>query len=108
LKTYPFIRIWVAGCSTGEEVYSIAIVLKEEGLTEKSRIYASDFNDLVLERARRGAFPLPQMREYTRNYQKAEGKRPFSDYYTADSDLVSFHPDLLKNVLFVEHNLVTD
>src|SRR5688572_29125243 len=82
LKTYPFIRIWHAGCSTGEEVYSMAILLKEEGLAERSRIYATDMSQAVLRQAQAGIFPLRVMREYTGNYQAAGGVRDFSDYYT--------------------------
>jgi chemotaxis protein methyltransferase CheR len=83
LKTYPSLKIWVAGCSTGEEVYSLAILLKEEGLLERTMIYATDINPQSLEKARRGVMPLDAMRLYTENYQKAGGTRSFSDYYTA-------------------------
>src|SRR5881398_578469 len=83
LRTYPFTRIWVAGCSTGEEVYSLAILLQEEDVYERTRIYATDINESVLDRARAGVFPLDKMREYTQNYIKAGGARAFSEYYVA-------------------------
>jgi chemotaxis protein methyltransferase CheR len=108
LRTYPFIRIWHAGCSTGEEVYSTAIVLEEEGLLDRTRIYATDINDAVLQRARAGIFPLNRMQEYTDNYIRAGGKRSFSEYYTAKYDGALFSPSLMRNVVFSQHNLVTD
>src|SRR3954471_1108917 len=83
LRTYPSLKIWVAGCSTGEEVYSLAILLRETGLLDRSLIYATDINPESLEAARRGVMPLERMRLYTENYQKAGGTRAFSDYYTA-------------------------
>jgi chemotaxis protein methyltransferase CheR len=108
LRTYPFIRIWHAGCSTGEEVYSTAILLEEEGLLERARLYATDINDAVLQQARAGIFPLNRMQEYTDNYIRAGGKRSFSEYYTAKYDGALFSPSLTKNVVFSQHNLVTD
>ncbi len=108
LRTYPFIRIWHAGCATGEEVYSMAILLEEEGLYERSRIYATDINEVVLQKAKSGIFPLDRMQEYTENYISAGGKRSFSDYYTAKYDGALFAPSLTKNVVFSQHNLVTD
>jgi chemotaxis protein methyltransferase CheR len=108
LRTYPFVRIWNAGCSTGEEVYSIAILLQEEGVYEKTRIYATDINESVLERAREGVFPLDKMQEYTQNYIAAGGKRSFSEYYAADADGALFSRSLLENVVFAQHNLVSD
>src|SRR5437588_1225370 len=108
LRTYPFIRIWHAGCSTGEEVYSTAIVLEEEGLLDRTRIYATDINDMVLQQARAGIFPLNRMQEYTDNYIRAGGKRSFSEYYTAMYDGALFSPSLTRNVVFSQHNLVTD
>jgi chemotaxis protein methyltransferase CheR len=108
LKTYPTVRIWHAGCSTGEEVYSMAILLQEEGLYRKSLIYATDISHDVLRKAKEGIFPLAAMKEYTSNYMKAGGKREFSDYYTAHYDNVIFHPSLKTNVVFAEHNLATD
>jgi chemotaxis protein methyltransferase CheR len=108
LRTYPFIRIWHAGCSTGEEVYSTAIVLEEEGLLDRARIYATDLNDAVLQQARAGIFPLNSMQEYTENYIRAGGQRSFSEYYTAKYDGALFSPSLTRNVVFSQHNLVTD
>jgi chemotaxis protein methyltransferase CheR len=108
LRTYPFARVWNAGCSTGEEVYSIAILLQEEGVYEKTRIYATAINDSVLERARAGIFPLDKMQEYTQNYIAAGGKRSFSEYYVAGYDGAAFSPSLIENVVFAQHNLVSD
>jgi chemotaxis protein methyltransferase CheR len=108
LRTYPFTRIWVAGCSTGEEVYSLAILLEEESLYERARIYATDINEEVLERARLGVFPLAKMQDYTRNYIAAGGKRSFSDYYTSAYDGAAFDRSLMHNVVFAQHNLATD
>lgn len=108
LRTYPFIRIWHAGCSTGEEVYSMAILLHEEGLYDRARIYATDINEMVLQRARAGIFPLEKMQEYTQNYVRAGGARSFSEYYTAMYDGALFNAALRRNVVFSQHNLVTD
>lgn len=108
LRTYPFIRIWHAGCSTGEEVYSTAIVLEEEGLLDRARVYATDINDVVLQQARSGIFPLNRMQEYTENYIRAGGTRSFSEYYTAKYDGALFSPTLSRNIVFAQHNLVTD
>jgi chemotaxis protein methyltransferase CheR len=108
LRTYPFIRIWHAGCSTGEEVYSMAILLEEEGLYERARIYATDINEVVVHRARAGIFPLERMQEYTENYIRAGGTRSFSEYYIAKYDGALFSPALQRNVVFSQHNLVTD
>jgi chemotaxis protein methyltransferase CheR len=108
LHTYPFTRIWVAGCSTGEEVHSLAIVLQEEGLYDRTRIYATDINEAVLERARDGVFPLEKMKDYTQNYLKAGGKRAFSEYYVAAYDGAQFQRSLTENVVFAQHNLVSD
>ena len=108
LRTYPFIRLWHAGCSTGEEVYSMAILLDEEGLYDRARIYATDINDVVIQRAKSGIFPLDRMQEYTENYIRAGGRRSFSEYYTAGYGGALFTPGLLRNVVFAQHNLVTD
>jgi chemotaxis protein methyltransferase CheR len=107
-RTYPFLRLWVAGCSTGEEVYSLAILLQEEGLYSRCRIYATDLNENVLQKARRGIFPLGAMQEYTRNYQRAGGQRSFAEYYTADNEYAILRPELRDNVVFAAHNLVGD
>ena len=108
LRTYPFTRIWNAGCSTGEEVYSLAILLAEEGVYDRARIYATDINEEVLARAKAGVFPLDKMREYTSNYIRAGGKTAFSEYYVAAYDGARFSPSLVENVVFAQHNLVSD
>jgi chemotaxis protein methyltransferase CheR len=108
LHTYPSLKIWVAGCSTGEEVWSLAIALHEEGLLERAIIYATDINPQSLDAARRGVFPLDRMRLYTENYQKAGGKHSFSDYYTAAYGGALFDRSLIDNVTFADHSLATD
>jgi len=108
LRTYPFIRLWHAGCATGEEVYSMAILLQEEGMYERCRIYATDINEVVLQKAKEGIFPVDRMQEYTENYIAAGGKKAFSDYYLAKYGGALFSPSLTKNVVFSLHNLVTD
>lgn len=108
LRTYPHAKIWVAGCATGEEVYSLAIVLREEGMSEQCRIYATDLNQTVLEQARQGIFPLKNMQQYTRNYQQAGGKAAFSDYYVARYERAIIDPALARNIVFATHNLATD
>ena len=108
LRTYPFTRIWVAGCSTGEEVYSLAIVLEEAELLDRTRIYATDINQAVIESARLGVFPLEKMQEYTQNYLAAGGKRAFSEYYLASYDGAVFDRNLVENAVFAQHNLVSD
>jgi chemotaxis protein methyltransferase CheR len=108
LRTYPFIRIWHAGCSTGEEVYSMAILLQEEGIYHRCRIYATDTNERALQAARTGIFPIAAMQEYTQQYLKAGGKKSFSEYYTAAYENAIFRSSLRENVVFSQHNLVTD
>lgn len=108
LRTYPFIRIWHAGCATGEEVYSLAILLTEEDLYERCRIYATDISDVTLQAASRGIYDLSYMRTYTQNYQQAGGTRDFSSYYTADRERVVFGSRLRRNIVFSQHNLVSD
>ena len=108
LRTYPSLKIWVAGCSTGEEVLSLAILLQEEGLLERSILYATDINPRSLETAKRGVVPLDNMRQYTENYQQAGGRRAFSDYYTAAYGGALFDKSLLANVTFADHSLATD
>lgn len=108
LRTYPFSRLWVAGCSTGEEVYSLAILLAEEGLADRVRIYATDINQTVVERAKLGVFPLDKMQEYTQNYIRAGGTRSFSEYYVARYDGAQFARELVDGVVFAQHNLVSD
>ena len=108
LRTHPFIRVWNAGCSTGEEVYSLAIALQEGGLLERTRIYATDINDAALERAGAGTFPLERMQRYTENYLRAGGTEAFSSYYSADGDSARFDPSLAAGIVLAQHNLVTD
>lgn len=108
LRTYPSLKIWIAGCSTGEELYAMAILLKEEGLLSRSIIYATDINPAVLEKARKGIFPLNRMRAYSANYQAAGGTNSFSDYFTAAYDAAIFDRSLCENVTFADHSLATD
>lgn len=108
LATYPFVKIWLAGCATGEEIYSLAILLQEEGMLSRSIIYATDINQNSLQLARDGIYPLQYMKNYTSNYQKAGGKKAFSDYYIAKYDSALFNKDLRENVVFSSHNLATD
>ncbi len=108
LRTWPFLKIWHAGCASGEEVYSMAILLKEEGLYKRTQIYATDFNEAILQKAQKGIYPIDLMKGYTCNYQKAGGKGSFSDYYAAKRDVVIFENSLRENMIFATHNLVTD
>jgi len=108
LRNYPFIKIWHAGCSSGEEVYSMAILLKEEGLYERAQIYATDFNPVIIKQAKDGVYPLNRMKEFTLNYMKAGGKHSLSDYYTIQYDSARLLDVLKKNIVFATHNLVTD
>jgi chemotaxis protein methyltransferase CheR len=108
LRTYPFLRIWNAGCSTGEETFSLAILLREEGLYDRTRIYATDINEEVIARARRGVFPLDKMQEYTENYLAAGGTSAFSEYYVSGYEGAQFDRSLLDNVVFARHNLASD
>lgn len=108
LRTYPFIRIWHAGCATGEEVYSMAILLQEENLYHRCRLYATDINEEVIKKAKTGIFPVDLMQEYAQNYLQAGGKRSFSEYYTAAYNSAIFRTSLKENMVFSQHNLVTD
>jgi len=108
LRDLDHLKIWHAGCATGEEVYSMAILLLEEGLYDRCRIYATDMNETVLSRARAGIFPLSRLRDYTANYQRAGGQESFSDYYTAQYDNAVMHRALRENILFSDHNLAID
>lgn len=108
LRTYPSLKLWVAGCSTGEEVYSLAILLHEEGLLERSIIYATDINPHSLEKAKRGIFPIDNMRLYSENYQRSGGTGSLADYYTAAYDGALFDRFLCANVTFADHSLATD
>lgn len=108
LKTYPFIKIWHAGCATGEEVYSMAILLKEEGLLDRCTIYATDFNQIALNKASEGIYSVDRLKLYTDNYYKTDGKASFSDYFTVKYDAAILDKTLKKNIVFSDHNLVTD
>lgn len=108
LATYPVIKIWHAGCSTGEEVYSMCILLHEAGLLNRTRIYATDINTLNLEKAKKGMMPLRKMKEYTNNYLQSGGKNDFTDYYTARYDHALIKEELRSPIIFSQHNLVSD
>lgn len=108
LRTYPSLNIWIAGCSTGEEVYSMAILLDEEGLLERAHIYATDINPRSIEKARTGVYNVDNIRLYTENYQKSGGRRSFSEYYTAAYDAVLIDKRLRERVTFADHSLATD
>ncbi|OLE17225.1 MAG: chemotaxis protein CheR [Cyanobacteria bacterium 13_1_40CM_2_61_4] len=108
LRTYPFSRIWVAGVSTGEELYSLAIVLEEEGIHDRCRIYATDINDAILKKAKDGIYPLDLIKSYTNNYVKAGGKKLFSDYYTVACERGIMKSSLRDNIVFAQHNLASD
>ncbi len=108
LKTYPFIKVWHAGCSAGQEVYSMAILLEEENMKERTQMYATDFNESVLKKAKSGIYPIEDIKQYTSNYIQSGGKESFSEYYTADDKHVILNSSLRKRVLFSSHNLATD
>lgn len=108
LKTYPFVKIWHAGCATGEEAYSMAILLEEEGMGGRYRMYATDIDEVVLQKAAEGVMSMNEMQKYTRNYQKAGGKASFADYYTARYERAILSPELRKNIVFAPHNLAVD
>lgn len=108
LHTYPRINIWHAGCATGEEVYSMAILLKEEGLLEKTRIYATDYNNHSLKIAEKGIYPLDKIRSFTENYLKSGGKSSFTDYYRTNNESAKLNEALKENIVFANHNLIKD
>jgi chemotaxis protein methyltransferase CheR len=108
LRTYPHVKIWHAGCASGEEVYSMAIMLKEEGLLHKTQIYATDFNPSIIRYAKQAQYPISRIKEFTVSYQKAGGKRSFSDYYTANDETAKLNESIRNNIVFANHNLVTD
>lgn len=108
LKTYPFVKIWHAGCASGEEAYSMAILLLEEGFKGRFRIYATDINEEVIRKAQEGIYPLKEMQHFTRNYQQAGGTGSFSDYYTARYEHAIISPKLRENIVFAAHNLAVD
>lgn len=108
LASYPFVRVWVAGCGAGEEAYSMAVLLQEEGLLERALIYATDIDPLSLERARAAAYPIERVQGFSRNYFEAGGKASLSDYYTASHASAVFAPALREHILFADHSLATD
>jgi chemotaxis protein methyltransferase CheR len=108
LSTYPFIKIWDAGCSTGEELFSLTILLKEEGLLDRTKIYATDINQKVLKKAKEGIFPSSNIASYTEGYKAAGGKANLTDYYVTNYGNLKFNSELIKNVVFYPHNLATD
>ena len=108
MRTYPAVRIWHAGCATGEEVYSVAILLREEGLYDRCRLYATDINDAVLRQAQRGELPLSSMRENTRHYIEAGGGHGFARWYKTRDGRAVLDPELRRNIVFAQHNLATD
>ena len=108
LATYPFIKVWIAGCATGEEIYSIAILLHEEGILNRSIIYATDINQKSLQIAKDGLYAVENMKSYTTNYQKAGGTKPFSEYYKSKYNSVMFDKSLKQNIVFAPHNLAVD
>jgi len=108
LKSYPYLRVWHAGCATGEEAYSLSIVLKEEDLYDRTIMFATDFNDVALEKARDGIYELERVKHFTRNYQDAGGLTSFSEYYHAHYGSMAIQQTLKKNITFANHNLVTD
>jgi chemotaxis protein methyltransferase CheR len=108
LRTYPFTGIWVAGCSTGEELYSLAIVLHEEALLARCRLYATDVSEAAVACARQGRFPLSAMADYAAAYQRAGGRRDFAGYYQQQADGALLAPFLRENMIFSQHNLVCD
>jgi len=108
LRTYPFLRLWLAGCATGEEAYSLAILLQECGLYDHCKIYATDMNATLLHKAAAGIFPLAAMKNYAINYAEAGGARTLADYYTAEDGSAILAPDLRKNIIFAQHNLASD
>lgn len=108
LKTYPFIKIWHAGCANGEEVYSLAIILAEENLYDRSRIYATDINSHALEKARDGIFSSSKFKDYEKNYHHSGGKENFEKYFTSNYEAIIVNANLKKNIFFFDHNLSSD
>lgn len=108
LSTYPYIKIWDAGCSTGEELFSLLILLEEEGLLDRTKVYATDINQKVLKQAKEGIFPASNIAAYTSGYYASGGKKEFSNYYLSNYGSLKFDSSLIKNVIFYPHNLATD
>lgn len=108
LQSYPSIKIWVAGCSSGEEAYSFAIIFKEAGLLERVMIYATDINPVILEKAKAGIYRLDDMKKNSLNYQQSGGQKSLSDYYSASYNAAAIDPELKKSIVFADHSLATD
>lgn len=108
LRTYPSLKVWVAGCSNGEELYSLAILFREEGLAARTLFYATDINPDALRAAEAGVYPLEVIRKFTENHQKSGARTSLSDYYTADYGRAIFDKSLREQVVFSDHSLVTD
>lgn len=108
LKKYPFLKIWHAGCATGEEVYSLAILLIEEGLYERATIFATDFNDEVLQRAKKASYSIKSLATFDKNYELSGGLKHFAHYYSLENESITLNPILQNNITFANHNLVTD
>ncbi len=108
LRTYPSLKVWIAGCSSGEELYSLAILFREEGLDQRTLFYATDINQAALSAAEAGVYPLDRIRKFTENHQLSGGKSSLSDYYTADYGRAVFDKSLRSRVVFSDHSLVTD
>ena len=108
LKTYPSLKVWIAGCSSGEELYSLVILFREEGLEERTLFYATDINPDALEKAEAGMYSIDRIRLFTENYQKSGGKETLADYYVAAYGAASFDKSLRRKVVFSDHSLVSD
>jgi chemotaxis protein methyltransferase CheR len=108
LRTYPSLKVWIAGCSNGEELYSLAILFREEGLYQRTLFYATDINPEALQAAEAGVYALDRIKKFTENHQKSGGKTSLSDYYTADYGRAVFDKTLRERVVFSDHSLVTD
>jgi chemotaxis protein methyltransferase CheR len=108
LRTYPSLKVWIAGCSTGEELYSFAIMFREEGLEERTMFYATDINPEALEKAEAGVYGLDRIKLFTENHQKSGGKTSLSNYYTAAYGAATFDKTLRQRTVFSDHSLVTD
>ena len=108
LKTFPYIKVWHAGCASGEEVYSLAILFKEEGLYERTTIYATDYNDMALEKAAKGVYAIDRIKSYSSNYIASGGMSSLSDYFYAEYDSVIMDSELRRNITFANHNLAID
>jgi chemotaxis protein methyltransferase CheR len=108
LKTYPYIKVWIAGCATGKEAYSVAILLMEEGLYDRAVIYGTDFNDIALEQSKKGVYSPERMETFCANYQQAGGRAALTDYFTLSKAGCTVKDEVKKNITFANHNLVTD